>query len=172
MLRSRKHEMVEHFRTEFAAAKSLILTSYQGIDVNTINELRAEFRKNGVEFHVVKNTLARLAIKGTDIEEITDLFSGPVAVAYSHEDAVSPATVIRKFAKDNKKFEVRGGWLDGTRLDEAAINKLADMPTKPELQAKVLMLFNAVPTKFVRTLNAAPQQFVQVLNARKESLAS
>ena len=110
MNRTQKEAFVEELRGEFEAAKSVILTSYQNLEVNTINELRAKFRQENVEYHIVKNTLARLAAKGTDKEALIDMFSGPIAIAYSREDAVSPAKIVDDFAKENKeKFVVRGG---------------------------------------------------------------
>lgn len=171
MNRTQKEQVVEQLRSDLGQAKSVILTSYQGLEVNTVNELRANFRKNGVEYHVVKNTLVRLAIKDTELEVMTDQFTGPIAIAYSFEDAVSPAKVIKDFAKGKEeKFQVRGGFLEGQILDVNGIQRLADMPTKEELQVKLLLLFKAVPTKFVRTLTAAPQKFLLTLQARKMQL--
>ncbi|RDV36608.1 50S ribosomal protein L10 [Bradymonadaceae bacterium TMQ3] len=170
MNRAEKEQEVASIRSDLEQAKSVILASHVGMDVNTVNELRSKFRAEGVQYRVVKNTLAKLAISGTDMEVISDLFVGPVAIAFSAEDAVSPARVIKDFAKDHDAYEVRGGFLDGTALDVAGVKRLADMPTKDELRAKVLSLFTAVPTKFVRTLNAAPTSFLQVLTARKQDI--
>ncbi|RAL23862.1 50S ribosomal protein L10 [Lujinxingia litoralis] len=171
MNRAEKEQEVASIRSGLEQAKSVILASHVGMDVNTVNELRSKFRAEGVQYRVVKNTLAKLAIAGTDMEVISDLFKGPVAIAYSEEDAVSPARVIKDFAKDHNAYEVRGGYLDGQALDVDGVKRLADMPTKDELRAKVLSLFTAVPTKFVRTLNAAPTSFLQVLTARKQDIA-
>ena len=170
MNRAQKEEMVASIRSDLENAKSVILANHTGIDVNTVNELRSEFRANNVKYRVVKNTLAKLAIRDTDLQEIADLFRGPTAIAFSDEDAVSPAKVIKDFAKENDEYEVRGGFLDGSALDAEGVKKLADMPTKDEMRATVLRLFESVPTKFVRTLNAAPNEFVRLLSARKRDL--
>lgn len=170
MNRAQKEEMVASIRAAFESAKSVILANHSGIDVNTVNELRAEFRANNVQYRVVKNTLAKLALKDTDLDTIADLFRGPTAIAYSEEDAVSPAKVIKDFASEHDEYEVRGGYLDGNVLNADGVRELADMPTKDEMRSKVLSLFQAVPTKFVRTLNAAPSDFVQLLGARKRDL--
>lgn len=170
MNRAQKEEEIASIRSDLETAKSVVLGSHTGIDVNTVNELRASFRANNVTYRVVKNTLAKLALKDTDYEAISEMFTGPTAIAFSVEDAVSPAKVIKDFAKEHKKFEVRGGFLDGKVLDAAGVDALADMPTKDEMRAKVLSLFQAVPTKFVRTLNAAPTEFLQILTARKQDL--
>jgi len=167
--RTEKADFVEKLRSELASAKSVILTSYQGIDVNTINELRAKFRENNVEYHIVKNTLTKLAIKDTDMEVLADQFSGPVAIAYSHDDAISPAKVIKDFAKEHEnKFVVRSGYLDGKVLDEAAVKRLAEMPTKDELRVQLLLLFAAGPTQFLRTLSAGPQSLLLVFEAKRQ----
>ena len=170
MNRAQKEEMVASIRSGLEEAKSVVLASHAGIDVNTVNELRAEFRANGVTYRVVKNTLAKLAIRDTDMAVMADMFRGPTAIAYSAEDAVSPAKVVKEFAKEFDEFEVRGGYLDGETMDADGVKRLADMPTKDEMRAKVLNLFEAVPTKMVRVLNAAPSDFVQVLAARRRDL--
>ncbi len=170
MRRAQKEALVEKMRDEFGQAKSIIMASHVGLDVNTVNELRSEFRANGVHYHVVKNTLAKLAVAGTDLEILADSFRGPTAVAYSFEDAVAPAKVVSDFADDHDQYEVKGGFLDGSVLDVEGVDRLAKMPTKDELRAKLLRTFIAAPTNFVRLLNAAPIKFMNVLNARKDSL--
>jgi large subunit ribosomal protein L10 len=159
--------VVAKLREDLQNAKSVILTSYQGIPVNTINELRAKFRAADVEYHTVKNTLARLAIAGTDKEPIGEFLSGPIAMAYSQEDAISPAKVVKEFNKENDKFEVRGGILEGELLDEAGVTRLAELPTKDELRVTVLRLFAAGPTQLLRTLSAGPQELLRVFEAKR-----
>lgn len=169
MNRTQKEAFVEHLRGELEAAQSVILTSYQNLDVNTINELRGEFRKSNVEFHIVKNTLTKLAIAGTDKEGISNLLSGPIALAYSAEDAVSPAKIVHEFAKKNKeKFEIKGGFIDGEVLDVAAVANLASLPSKDELRVMILRLFSAGPIELLRTFSAGPQEFAMLLEAKKQ----
>jgi large subunit ribosomal protein L10 len=170
MQRAEKEQVIETLRSELEQAKSLVLASHSGMDVNTVNELRSRFRAQGVQYKVVKNTLIKLAMRGSDYEVIADQFVGPTAIAFSFEDPVVPAKIVKAFAKEHKLFEIRGGYIDGQKLDTAGVEQLAEMPGKDELRAKLLMLFQGVPTKFVRTLNAAPQQFVMVLTARKQDL--
>ncbi len=170
MNRAQKEEIVASIRSDLEDAKSVILANHTGIDVNTVNELRAEFRANDVKYRVVKNTLAKIAIQDTELEEIADLFKGPTAIAYSSEDAVSPAKVIKDFAKEHEAYEVRGGFLDGSQLDSDGVKDLADMPTKDEMRSQFLGLLEAVPSKFLGVLTAAQQDFVGVLRARKQEL--
>lgn len=170
MNRAQKEQLVEKMRDDFGQAKSIILATHVGIDVNTVNELRSELRANGVHYHVVKNTLAKIAVSDTDLDVMTDSFRGPTAVAYSFEDAVAPAKVLADFADDHDKLVLKGGYLDGKMIDEAGVEQLAKMPTKDELRAKLLRVFNAAPTKFVQLLTAAPKKFINVLNARKDDI--
>lgn len=169
MDRAAKEELVAELKADLADAKSLIVTASQGLDANTVAELRSKFRAQNVRYRVMKNTLVKLALQGTEMEGVADLFKGPTAIAYSSEDAVAPAKVIKEFVKGNEgKFEIRGGFIDGSILDIDGVKKLADMPSKEELQAKLLGLFQAVPGKFLRTLNAAPQEFLMVLKAKAD----
>ena len=170
MNRAEKEQVVEKLRTDFGKAKSIIMTSHVGIDVNTINELRSEFRANGVEYHVIKNTLARLAVQDTDLEVLADQFRGPTAVAYSFEDAVAPAKVAVDFAEEHEVYELKGGYLNGAIIENEDVKSLAEMPSKDELRVKLLNVFQAAPTKFVRLLSAAPKNFINVLNARKNDM--
>ena len=169
MDRASKEQLVEELKADLAEAKSLIVTSSSGLDANTVVELRSKFRSENVRYRVVKNTLVKLALKGTDMEAVADLFSGPTALAYSKEDAVTPAKVIKEFAKDNEeKFIILGGYLDGAAIDAAGVNALADMPSKDELRAQLLGLFQAVPSKFLSVLVAAPKDFLGVLKAKAD----
>ncbi len=171
MNRSQKEQAIAELKSGLEAAQSVVVASHMGMDVNTVNELRAEFRKKGVRYHIVKNTLAKLAIQGTEFEDMAPLLSGPTALAYSSEEAPAPAKVIKEFAKDHDKFVVKGGFLPGSGLlDEAGVKALAEMLTQDELRAKLLGTFKAVPTKLVSTFAAAPRKFVNVLNARKADL--
>ena len=168
MNRTEKEQFVADLRAELLEAKSVILASHKGIEVNKVNELRSEFRKQNVTYRVVKNTLARIAISGTEMEDLHQYFIGPIAIAYSTEDAVAPAKVMKAFAKDVEAYEMRAGYMDGSVFDETGVKRLADMPSKDELRAKFLGILQGVPSKFLRTLNAAPQQFLMVLKAKAE----
>lgn len=170
MRRAQKEDVVARLRDEFGQAKSIILTSHAGIKVNEVNTLRSDFRAQGVTYTVIKNSLAKLAVAGTDIEILGDSFSGTTAVAYSFDDAVSPAKIASAYAEKNDKFVLKGGFLDGTVLDADGVDQLAKMPSKDELRAKLLRTFIAGPTNFVRLLNAVPTQMLHLLNARKKDI--
>ena len=165
MNRQQKAEFVDDLRAELAEAKSLVLATHTGIDSNTVNDLRANLRKENVRYRVVKNTLARLAIRGTDHEVISDMLSGPIALAYSTEDAISPAKVLKEFAKDHDKLVIHGGYLDGRVLDLKGVQALAEMPTKEELLASMVGALEGITRGFAMTLEAIPRQFAITLEA-------
>jgi large subunit ribosomal protein L10 len=170
MNRKEKEEFVATLRAELSEARSIILANSVGIDANSMNELRAEIRASDSQYRIVKNTLAKLAVKDTDLEMLAEHFTGPTALAYSSEDAVAPAKVLFDYRKDDETLEIRGGYLNGKWMDVDGVEQLSKMPGKDEIRAKLLNAMNGVATKFVRVLNAAPSDFVNVLNSRKDSL--
>ena len=129
-----------------------MLADYRGLDVPTVTGLRDEFRKVQCEYKVFKNTLVKLAIKGTQMEGIGKYLEGPTAIIFSYESPAAPAKVATKFAKDQEKFVVKGGYFEGTVLDAKGVEGLATMPGKDELRAKLLATFMAPATDLVRTL--------------------
>ena len=171
MNRTDKAAVIERLRTELADVPAIVLTDFQGLDVDTVNDLRSRMRKNDVRYEVVKNTLIRAAVAGTSKENLGELCKGNTAIAYHLEDPAAGAKVLTEFVKENSDLVLKGAWLDGNLLDEKGVVALSKLPGKDELRATLLSLFMAAPTKFVRTLTAAPTTFVQVLRAREQQLA-
>jgi len=116
----------------------------------------------------VKNTLLSMAAKGTDVSVLNDAFKGPNAIITSKDDAVAPAKVLVKFAKDNKKLEIKAAAMNGKVLSMDEIEALATMPSREIMLATVLSAMNAVPTSMVRVLSGVPSAFLNVVNAIKE----
>lgn len=170
MDRATKEQMVGSIREGFEGVLSVVLADYRGVDVPTVTEMRDEFRKAGCQYRVLKNTLVKIAIKDSELEPMSALLSGPTAVIWSSESPSAPAKLALKYAKEQEKFEVKGGFFDGTVLDLDGVKNLATLPSKEELQAKFLMTFLAAPQQFVRTTIAGPQNFMYLLDARKRQL--
>lgn len=170
MERSKKEEIVRVVREELEGVPSLIVAGSVGIDANTMNELRKQLREVGAKYRVIKNTLARRVVEGTDLDVMSEHFAGPTALVYHPDDAVVAAKVLVGFAKDEEKLELRAGWLNGDLLDSAGVEALSKMPGKDELRAKLLRTMLAAPTDLVRVLAAAPTDFLNVLNARKDAI--
>lgn len=170
MDRSTKEEVVSEFKETFSNVMSIVVADYRGIDVPTVTAMRDAVRKAGCGYKVVKNTLLKIAIKGSSLEPMSSLLSGPTAVIWSTESPSAPAKLAVQYAKDEKNFVIKGGFFEGEVLDERGVDHLSKMPGKPELQATLLMTFLAAPQDFVRQIIAGPQNFMYLLDARKRSM--
>lgn len=163
-----KQQFVEALQERLKKSRVVILTDYKGLDVAAMTELRSKLREADVEYQVIKNTMLRRAVEGTDIEVIQGEFKGPSAIALSVEDPVAPAKILTDFAKTNPKLEIRVGVLEGKVLDLASIKALADLPSREELLATVLSAMIAVPRSLVTALSDVPRRMVNVLQAIKD----
>ena len=171
MERQEKAANVSTLKEKLAKAQSLVLVDFRGLTVDADTKLRNEFRANGCEYRVVKNTLLGLAVKGTPMQLPDELLVGPTAIAYSFEDPAVPAKIAAKVAKENEKsFVIKGGYVDGRTLDKKGVEALSTLPGRDELRVTLLATFNAVPQNFLALLNAAPQNFVYLLSAREDKL--
>nr|WP_319494687.1 50S ribosomal protein L10 [uncultured Desulfobacter sp.] len=165
---SQKKELVEKLARDLGEAEISILVDYKGLTVSQVTELRAQLREAGAQMAVVKNTLMRLAAKGTGSEVLVDLFKGPNAIIMSKDDPVAPAKIVSEFLKTNEKLQLKGASLGGKFLSEEDVTQLAKMPSKEELLGKFVCTLNAVPTNFVNVLAGVPRSFLNVLNAVKD----
>jgi len=166
--KNNKQQLVAELTEKMAAAKAAYLTDYRGINVEEANTLRGELLKTGVEYRVVKNTLLKLAIKGTDNECLGEHLSGPTSLTIVNDDPVASAKVLSDFAKKVNAFELKGGVLDGTFLSVDDVMALADLPSREVLLAKMLGSINAPVSNFVGVLAAVNRSLVQVLAAVRD----
>ncbi len=164
-----KQVRVETLRRELQGIDSVIVAENQGISVSEMQTLRGAVRAAGGKVRVVKNTLARLSVKGTSLEVASDKLVGPVLIAFG-PDPVGPAKAILKVAKDMPKLVVMGGAVSGKAIDPAGIKTLSELPGKDELRGMFLGVLTAVASKFVGTLAAAPRDFLSVLAQREDQL--
>jgi large subunit ribosomal protein L10 len=167
----KKEQTIEELRRRLASAKYLFFTNYAGLTVEEIGKLRAELRKDGTTYSVVKNTLFAIAAGEELAKEFEQYLAGPTGVVFAPEDPVAPAKALKKFSADVKPLPVKAAYVDGKIFDGAQVDALASLPPKAELQAKVLGLFASPLRGFVGVLNADPSGFVRVLNARATQLA-
>jgi large subunit ribosomal protein L10 len=171
MERAVKEENITALKGDLAKVASVVLADFRGITVKSDTALRREFRANGCRYHVVKNTLLGLAVKGTPMEGIEQLLKGPTAIAYSFEDPAAPAKIAAKVAKGEEKFVIKGGYVDGKALDAKGVEALSQLPGKDELRATFLATLLAVPQNFLRLTTAAQQNFALLLAARERALS-
>jgi large subunit ribosomal protein L10 len=151
----------------FKKVESAVLTSVKGLTVAEVSDLRGKLHNAGVNYRVVKNTLAKRAIKGTSLEVLSADFKDVTAVAWSNDSPVAPAKVVSEFKKSLEKFVVKAGFQGGLRLDQAGVDALSKMPSLDELRAQLLGLMQAVPAKLLSQINAPAQHVVGVIEAKR-----
>jgi large subunit ribosomal protein L10 len=165
--RDKKLAVVTEVSQTFSGAQVAILADYRGLTVGQISELRTEARNSGVVVRVVKNTLARRSVVGSEFECLADHFVGPVLLA-SSQDPVAVAKVVSRFAKSNDTFKVKVGAMGGDLIDSQVIERLAALPNREELLASLIGTLRAPLDKFFRTLNEVPSKFARTLAAVRD----
>lgn len=145
-------------------AKSAMIVSFQGLTVAKDQEFRNNLRAAGAKYQVVKNTLARIAVKGTDFEQATDHLKGVTAIAWTDNDPVVLAKAISKFMKDNADvYKFKTGVVDGKLVDLKQVTEIASLPSKEELISKLLYVLNAQAQRIVTVINAVPRDLAVVI---------
>lgn len=170
MDRTQKEQVLGEIKETFANVASIVIADYRGIRVPAVTAMREDFRKAGCHYRVLKNSLVKIAVKGSSMEPLSTLMVGTTAVIWSQEIPQTPAQIALKWAKDEPKFVIKGGFFDGKVLDAAGVDMLARMPGKNEIRASMLMTFLAAPQSFVAQVVAGPQNFAYLLDARKRQL--
>jgi large subunit ribosomal protein L10 len=172
MDRTNKETVVKGITDKFDRMTSAVFLDFKGLDVATVSKLRDEFRKSGVEYKVVKNTLIKHAIKRHAWAKNLDTsLVGMTGVAFSYEDPSAAAKVVKAFRKDpaGEKLQIKAALIEGSILDAKGVEEqLAQMPGKNELRAMLLATLQAPLQKFVALLNAPQQNFVYLLSAKKD----
>lgn len=160
-----KNEKIEQFKKSFENAKVAVVTDYRGYSVEEITKLRRELQKADCDYTVTKNTLCKVASKGTNFEVIEGVLNGPVAIAFGFGDEVQAAKIVSKFIKDTKKGEITGAVLDGKLLSVEEAKKLAELPSKEELYAKILGSINSPASGIVYSINGVMSALVRAIDA-------
>jgi len=170
MDRAAKQEMLGEIKEAFENVASVVIADYRGITVPVVTAMRDDFRKAGCNYRVLKNSLVKIAVKGSKMEPMSALMVGTTAVIWSNEIPQDPAKIALKWAKDEPKFKIMGGYYEGQLLDLAGVNALATMPGKNEIRASMLMTLLAGPQAFAAQILAPVQNFAYLLDARRREL--
>ena len=164
MERARKEALVAELHQTFVDTDLLVVTQQSGLTVAEASELRRRMREAGASYKVTKNRLAKLALKGTKFEHLTETFTGPTAIAFS-VDPVAAAKVAVEFANKNGKLSIVAGALGDKELDASEIKALARLPSLDELRGTIVGLLQAPATKIARVIQAPAAQLARVMNA-------
>jgi len=163
--RAKKEALLEGYTESMTQAPHLFLVGYKGISVNQATELRRRIRETGGQYVVVKNSVVLRAAEGKALEQLKEHFSGPVAVAFSHEDPVAIAKVLTEFAKEAPFLEFKAGLVEGRPIAANEVEGIASLPSREELIAKLLFLMQSPISRFVKVLAAAgPRRLATVLD--------
>ena len=163
-----KKAFVEEIAAQVALAKGIVLAEYRGLEVGNMTELRRKARGSGVYLRVLKNTLARRAVKDTPFEKLADQMVGPLVYGIS-SDPVASAKVLSEFAKSNDKFVIKAGAMPNAVISAKEVQALANMPSREQLLATLMGTMQAPVAKFVQTLNEVPARFVRTVAAVRDA---
>ncbi len=156
--RDLKATKVEEIKEKLSSSKSVILVDYHGLSVDDATNLRNRFREEGVEYKVYKNRLVKIAVEGTEYEDLKEELVGPNAIAFGMEDAVVPARIIKEFAKNKPALELKSGVIEGVFYDKENLIKIADIPSREVLLAKFMGSINSPVSKFAYLVKAIADQ--------------
>jgi len=157
MNKEQKKNYISEMESKFQDNEAVLVTHYQGLTMTQLDDLRAKMREHGIKFQITKNRITKLALANTKCKELTNLFTGATAVAFSN-DAIISARILSKFAKDNENLKLLGGIMNGDVLDQAGVLIVANLPTLDEARAKIVGILATPPSKIVSILLARSEK--------------
>jgi large subunit ribosomal protein L10 len=173
MNRSDKEAIVAEVAEKAARATAMYFADFTGLTVGEASELRREFRKAGIEYTVVKNTLAKKALEQvTGYDRVFDKLVGPTGIAFSYDDAVAPAKIIKKFSEKSGKLKLKAAVLEKQVFDGSRLDELSKLPTRAELMSGILGSIHAPISGIVGAIGAVMRDLVNVVDAIEKKKAA
>lgn len=163
-----KQQIVAEVNEVAASALSAVIADYRGLTVAEMTEMRVKARESGVYLRVVRNTLAKRAVEGTEYECLNEAFVGPTLLAFSQEDPGAAARLIKEYAKDYAELEVKALSIGGALLGADQIDRVAKLPTLDEARSMLMSVMQAPVVKLARSLNEVPGKLVRTIAAVRD----
>ena len=160
MNKEQKKIYISEMESQFQNNEAILVTHYQGLNMTQLDELRSKMREHGIQFKITKNRITKIALEKTKCKDLSSLFTGATAVAFSN-DAIMSARILSKFAKDNQSLKLLGGIMGSDVLDKEGVQNVANLPTLDEARANI-----------VGILAASASKFISILLARSEKMSS
>ena len=157
MSREQKRNYIAEMESQFQNNEAVLVAHYQGLTMSQLDELRTEMREHGIKFTITKNRITKIALEKTKCKDLSKLFTGATAVAFS-DDAIISARILSKFAKTNENLKLLGGIMGNEVLDQAAVQNVANLPTLDEARAKIVGILATPASKFVSILLARSEK--------------
>jgi large subunit ribosomal protein L10 len=167
-----KQQTISNLQSQIDRYKGAVLTSFRGLKVEQMNQIRQRLREEKISFHVVKNTLMKRAAKGTDFEKVSQYFEGPIAIAISRENPISLVKILLDFVKTQPSLEIRVGLVEGELVPPGEMKSLASLPPREILMAQFLGVLQGPARQLIGGILTSFQEFLYLLQARVDQVAS
>ena len=157
MNKEQKKNYISEITSQFENSEAVMVTHYQGLNMSQLDELRSKMREHGIQFKITKNRITKIALEKTRCKDLSNLFTGPTAVAFSN-DAILSARILSKFSKENENLKLLGGIMGNEVLDQAAVQNVANLPTLEEARTKIVSILATPASKFISILLARSEK--------------
>ncbi len=163
--KEQKKQYITDMTAQFEKTEAVIVTHYQGLTMSQLDDLRAKMREHGIKFKITNNRITKLALENTKCKDLSNLFTGPTAIALS-EDAITTAKILTKFSKENENLKILGGIMGSDILDVAAVQNVATLPSLDEARAKIIGILST-PAQKIASILLAPASKIAILALEK-----
>jgi len=163
--KEQKKQYITDMTAQFEKTEAVIVTHYQGLTMSQLDDLRAKMRKHGIKFKITNNRITKLALEKTKCKDLSNLFTGPTAIALS-EDAITTAKILTKFSKENENLKILGGIMGSDILDVAGVQNVATLPSLDEARAKIVGILSS-PAQKIASILLAPASKIAILALEK-----